>query len=250
MSVSESHTIIGISGCSTDSDDHYSQVSNTIEAVERAGGIPLILPPINPGFVPAWIDVIDGLIIGHRIDVDPSTYQGQYQPDLHNSNPTQDTVEIKLILACIEQQVPLLCISRGLHLLNLALGGDLRICEAYGKPQTQAKAATASNGTLPLQSIKIKKDSILYSIFGHHHLQVNSSHHLALDGLGRCLNATARSAGGMIEAVELFSHPEVLAVQWQADLMARQDQRQQNLFDWLVQKASQRRLTKAPRKSA
>jgi putative glutamine amidotransferase len=69
---------------------------------------------------------------------------------------------------------------------------------------------------------------------GGNQVEVVSWHHQAVDRLGEGLRPVAWAADGVVEAVELDSHPNLLAVQWHPELSAADDPAQQGLFDRLV----------------
>jgi putative glutamine amidotransferase len=61
-----------------------------------------------------------------------------------------------------------------------------------------------------------------------------SWHHQAVDRPGEGLRAVAWAPDGIIEALELDGHPNLLAVQWHPELTASDDATQAALFDALV----------------
>lgn len=69
-----------------------------------------------------------------------------------------------------------------------------------------------------------------------------SWHHQAIDKVAPSLTVVGRASDGIIEAVELPHHPQVLAVQWHPELTAAEDESQQKLFDALVEMARKCKL--------
>jgi putative glutamine amidotransferase len=61
-----------------------------------------------------------------------------------------------------------------------------------------------------------------------------SWHHQAIDRLAPGFRVVARAPDGVIEAMELPEHPELLCVQWHPELSAAEDPLQQRLFDELI----------------
>jgi len=67
--------------------------------------------------------------------------------------------------------------------------------------------------------VKIEPDSRLAAVVGMTDLEVNSLHHQALDRLGDGVTAVAFADDGTTEAIEVANAPNVLGVQWHAELL-------------------------------
>ncbi len=98
-----------------------------VDAVQRAGGVALMLPPdaavaADPDRV---LDLLDGLILAGGRDVDPATYGAERHPETDVSRTERDEFEIALARRAMERDVPLLGICRGMQLMNVARGGTL-----------------------------------------------------------------------------------------------------------------------------
>ena len=101
-----------------------SPVSYT-RAVERAGGTPVILPPVPAGSVPVLIDGLNGLVLTGGRDVDPSLYDEAPHDQTDIPDHRRDRFELILTRAAIDADLPFLAIGRGMHILNIARGGTL-----------------------------------------------------------------------------------------------------------------------------
>ncbi len=98
-----------------------------IDAVQRAGGIALMLPPDaaaakDPDTV---LDLIDALLLAGGADVDPSSYGAEPHEATHGTVPERDAFEIALARRAMERDMPFLGICRGMQLMNVARGGTL-----------------------------------------------------------------------------------------------------------------------------
>src|SRR5271154_37561 len=94
-------------------------------AVERAGGTPVILPPVPASSVPVLIAGLNGLLLTGGRDVDPSLYDQPPHEQTDLPDHRRDRFELILTRAAIDADLPFLAIGRGLHILNVARGGTL-----------------------------------------------------------------------------------------------------------------------------
>ena len=98
-----------------------------VDAVQRAGGVALMLPP-DPAVVAEpddVLEVLDGLILAGGADIDPAAYGADPHPETGPTRPERDAFEIALARRALERDLPLLGICRGMQLLNVAKGGTL-----------------------------------------------------------------------------------------------------------------------------
>jgi putative glutamine amidotransferase len=182
-------------------------------AVDQAGGIPIILPPTAPEDAPAALDRLDAVLFTGGGDIDPAFYGAARQPRLGRVDRDRDVFELALARASIDSNVPLLGVCRGLQLLNVATGGSLHQdipSELGGALDHRPKLARYEVA----HAVTIAPGSLLHRVIQHESMDVNSIHHQAIDRLGKGLVVSARSADGLVEAVEMPSRAFVLAVQW------------------------------------
>ncbi len=185
-------------------------------AVKEAGGMPVTLPPTyTTEDVHSFLSRLDGVILTGGGDVDPACYHIP-RNDLYKSvNDERDHAEILLVRTAIEMGKPILAICRGIQVLNVALGGTL-IADI---PTQRAGALAHRNGaemcSHPVNLVPVSK---LSAVVGHVNLQVNSTHHQAVDKLGKGLRITATAPDGIIEGVELKDHPFCVGVQWHPEI--------------------------------
>ena len=67
--------VIGITTDSNDADDRYQSAMTYIEAVERAGGLPLLLPyAVDHSLIPQYVDLLDGICFSGGNDMNPVRY--------------------------------------------------------------------------------------------------------------------------------------------------------------------------------
>ncbi|MFI9331275.1 gamma-glutamyl-gamma-aminobutyrate hydrolase family protein [Kitasatospora sp. NPDC052868] len=176
-----------------------------LDAVSRAGGTPVLLPPQDGG-VERLIGALDGLLLAGGADIDPARYGAEPHPRTGSPQPHRDRWESDLLAAALDRDLPVLGICRGLQLLNVALGGDLR----QHLPDQSHQDPPA---TYVRRGVVIRPDSRLGEILGPV-AQVSCYHHQAVGRLGTGLRATAWSADENVEALELPGRAFTVAVQW------------------------------------
>jgi putative glutamine amidotransferase len=209
-----------------------------IAAVQRAGGIALMLPPDEalerePDEV---LDLVDGLILAGGADIDPASYGDQPHPETRHTVPERDGFELALARRALERDIPLLGVCRGMQLLNVVLGGDLiaHIPDRFG---TQVIHRSPDVKPVP-HPVAICPESRLARVYGASAI-VQSVHHQAVGRLADGLRAVAWAADGVVEAIESERHDFVVAVQWHPELDAfADDGDRRSVFDELVARAA------------
>jgi putative glutamine amidotransferase len=215
--------------------EHYSVPSFYVEAVRRAGGAALLLPP-GEDDLDAVIDRVDGLLLTGGADIDPAEYQGNiHHPQLTRLDLERDKSELALLRRVMDGgKLPTLCVCRGLQLLNVALGGSLHEHLADVQPEDIHRG---EQGGWTIQEIEVVPTSRLAKVMGAAWVATYSGHHQAIKQLAPGLIVSATAADGIIEAVEHETMPWLLGVQWHPEITAADDPTQQRLFDELVQQA-------------
>ena len=202
------------------------------EAVQRAGGIPVLLPPqpADPEVVGRVLDGVDGIIITGGADVDPARYGQDARPETDAPQLERDAWEDALLTVAIDRELPFLGICRGMQVLNVNRGGSLHqhVPDVVGDDRFRI-----GNGEFAGHTVATEPGSELDALVGAR-LPVKSYHHQALDAVGSGLRVTARTDDGIAQAVELEGVPFGLAVQWHPEEDAVEDAR---LFAGLVDAA-------------
>ncbi|MCX7046472.1 MAG: gamma-glutamyl-gamma-aminobutyrate hydrolase family protein [Candidatus Sumerlaeota bacterium] len=227
-------------------------------AIERAGGAPMLIPPLeNPEAAARIIEKsCDGLLLTGGPDVDPLLYGAEPHPKIGIVDPARDATEAALIRAALKRGMPLLAICRGIQILNVAVGG-----RAGGRAVGMDSPAGAALGldspagmpalpvSLPVNhrqhsqyyfgshTIEITAGSLLEHVMGPGPQRVNSYHHQAVDKLAPGLTVTALARDGIIESIESTQGARILAVQFHPERTASAEPPSQALFRWLVAEA-------------
>jgi gamma-glutamyl-gamma-aminobutyrate hydrolase PuuD len=181
-----------------------------VRAVERAGGAPVLLPPMGSRGIGALVRGLDGVILAGGDDVDPALYGAGRHERTGPPQPHRDRFELGLIRAVIEADVPFLAIGRGMQVLNVARGGGLvqHLPDAVGH-QGHAPAP----GRFGAHRVRISVTSAVGKILGDF-ADVPTYHHQGVRRLGKGLVAVAWTDDQVVEAVELQGHRFGLGVQW------------------------------------
>jgi putative glutamine amidotransferase len=156
------------------------------------------------------LDGFAGLLLMGGTDVNPKRYGEAAQPETDQPDDERDQVELQLIDAAIEKDLPMLAICRGLQILNVYHGGTL-IQHLSGVKRHDPGVSRA----IPVHAVTIEPGSLLADIAGAGCWRVNSSHHQAAAQIGGGLRVSARdNEDGTVEALERPDRRFVVAVQW------------------------------------
>src|SRR6266576_2569743 len=211
-----------------------SPVSYT-RAVDRAGGPPVILPPVPATSVPVLIAGLSGLLLTGGRDFVLTLYDEAAHEQTDIPDHRRDRFELILTRAAIDADLPFLAIGRGMHILNVARGGTLtqhlpdRLGNESHKPDP-VKMTT--------HDLQIAAASKLSGVLGDN-AQVPASHHQAVNQLGTGLLTAAWTSDEVVEALEVQGHRWGLGVQWNPE-----DGDDPRLFEALIT------VTKAPAQAA
>jgi len=194
---------------------------NYAQSVQRAGGIPVMIPMgLSTESALHLFSKLSGIIFSGGGDVSPEFYNAPTDARIHSIDQDRDRQESLLINAAVEQQIPFLGICRGIQIINVALGGTL-----YADVKEDHPAALKHDyyPDYPLDHyahrVSIQTGSILHSIFSNLDVNVNSLHHQGIHQLALGLEPIAFAPDGLVEAVVLKSHPFGLAVQWHPECL-------------------------------
>jgi putative glutamine amidotransferase len=226
--IMESDTIPGIERAYVN--DDY------IQAVEKAGGVPVLLPVVNnEKCILVQIESCSGLIFPGGQDIHPKYYACEAHPYLGVVNSRVDEYQLKLIRSALESGKPILGICRGNQLLNVACGGTL-LQDLSEAPNGCLKHFENSRRYEEMHQVKTASGSILENLFGSE-FWVNSNHHQVIRDVGSGLTVIATASDGVIEALQMNDRDFVLGVQWHPEMMVTKSDQMMVLFEQLVKEA-------------
>lgn len=197
------------------------------DAIERAGGLPIFLPPTESAHViESTISRCDAMVLLGGGDVSPTRYGQTERAQLFGVDEFIDDFEIAAVRYAIERDLPLLAICRGHQVLNVALGGTLiQHLETTEDHRDTMHEVQLVPGSLPARAMST------------HSPLVHSFHHQAIDEVALALEVVGTHQDGAIEAVQHRTARWVVGVQWHPEDTAHDDKPNQGLFNELVRTA-------------
>lgn len=237
--------VIGITaGIMTEEQDYGSVTrfrvsSDYAEAVLAAGGLPVILPPLD-GTADAVLAFVDGLIFSGGADIDPERYgDPEVHPATYDISEERDRFELNLMNGAVARNLPVLCICRGIQVLNVALGGSLiqHIADQVENPLTHRQHEAGIQGNESSHEVKLEPGSLSASVYGTGAIAVNSLHHQSLATPAESVKVEGITADGVIEAVSVPSCSFVLGLQWHPEMLYKTTPEQLKPFLALVEAA-------------
>ena len=209
------------------------------KSIWRAGGVPVIIPPIaDTDVLINTLEHIDGLLLTGGADFNPLYAGEEPSPRLGGINAERDLPELLITQLAYNRQIPMLGICRGIQTLVMALGGKV---QQDISDVAQIRHSQDADRSEPTHSVTVEPDSTLFNIYNKEKLFVNSFHHQAVCDPGERFRVTARSADGIIEAIENREYKSIIGVQWHPECMSAEDG--SPIFSWLVQQAADYRRT-------
>ena len=230
--------IIGIPNHSRNEAGELFLPGTYVDAVQSAGGTPILLPPNQPD-LEQILRILDGLILPGGGDISPTLYGGMPHPAIYSVDPDRDDFEFALAKLALTASIPVLGICRGMQMLTVASGGDLvaHVPDIYGT----AIAHRLDHPRRPTQhEVDILPESRLADILGTTHATIVTWHHQSVRNLSIEWKVAAKAPDGLIEAIEHQHHPWMFALQWHPE-MSVQDPAHQRLFQAFVEAARTRK---------
>ena len=194
-----------------------------LRAIEAAGALPMVIPPLPEEAIGTLIDRLDGICLSGGPDLDPDTYGASPHPDLGPTEPDLDRFELAVARRADAREIPILAICRGTQALNVGRGGSL----IQHLPDVSGEIAhrQTAPGDQTSHPVDVEPGSRLAAALGDDEvavpdvLDVNSFHHQGIERLGQGLKVSARAPDGTAEGIEDPSRPFLIGVQWHAETL-------------------------------
>ncbi len=185
--------------------------------VQRAGGLAVVVPPLEPGAgedqLSALLGRLDGLVLTGGVDVEPSRYGAARHPSVQRSRPDRDALEIGLARLSEDSDFPVLGVCRGMQVMAVAVGGTLEQHLPDRLGHTEHSLAPATYGS---HGVVTKTGSLVARLLGER-VDVTTYHHQGVATHPR-LVPTAWSDDGVVEALEAPGARFRLGVQWHPEV--------------------------------
>jgi putative glutamine amidotransferase len=229
--------IIAITIDSAEEPDKYESPCSYATSVEKAGGLPLLLPfRSDLSLIPAYVDLIDGIVFSGGDDLDPALYGEKRHPKAIPIDPARQKFELALLAEIEKRRVPALGICCGSQLMNVYRGGSL-IQFLPDEERAGAIEHRKVGENLTRHAVAVDVKSQLGSAIGKSEISANTYHKQSVRKLGRGLQVIAKAPDGVIEGFEDPSFPLFAAVQWHPERLSDEPEHLAP-FKLLVRKAS------------
>ncbi len=184
--------------------DHpaYSIISaGYFDAVIKAGGIPMLLPPLpEEDDISAALDKLDGFVLVGGPDLDPRRDGWMRHPSCRLMVERRENFDRALVRLIAERRMPVFGIGVGMQLLNVSQGGNLHLHLPEDVPTAIPHKDLHDPGHR--HGLEVLRDSLMERVYGDGEIRVNSMHHMAIDEVARGFEVTARCPDGIVEAIE------------------------------------------------
>jgi putative glutamine amidotransferase len=185
------------------------------DSIQRAGGVPVLLPPIEPVAATYAVGRLDGLVIAGGADVDPGRYGADPHPLTVSWRTDRDAWELALLEAAEGRELPVLGICRAMQVMAVHSGGtlDQHLPDSVGH-QTHSPSGPEF-GDVDIETVPGTRLRMLLgdrsSVGCHHHQSVREHPGFIV---------AARAEDGTVEAIEAPGERFRLAVQWHPETRA------------------------------
>jgi len=222
--------LIGVT-CSADDAGRPVVRTAYVQALHRAGGLPVALPFLDSAAeAAALLARLDGVLLTGSEDLDPALWDEPLHPQADLMHPHRQRTELLICRELLRSELPLLGICGGMQNLAVAAGGSIH----QHLPDLGTEILDHAVGVDGAHhAVTVEPDSMLAELVGSS-LTTNTAHHQAVAVPGPGMDVTARSEDGVIEAYELHDRSFAVCVQWHPERML-DEAGQRHLFSSLVQ---------------
>ncbi len=235
MPVGKGGPIIGI----TPTGSRQNSVGRAyVDAVLRAGGVPLVLvADTTAEYLTQVIGSLDGVLLTGGEDIEPGYFSEEPIKELGEVDTIRDVLELTLLYLAKNRNIPVFGICRGCQTINVGMGGSLYQDFPSQRGASVHHQRVLATGHRALHTVSISEDNILYKIIGKTQITVNSSHHQSVKDLGKGINVGAYSEDSIVESVDMYPNYRVLGVQWHPEGFNGKDESMNKLLEFFINEA-------------
>ncbi len=171
------------------------------ECLQRAGAIPVIVPPMEDvQDLETVLDHLDGFVLVGGQDLDPRRDGFMLHPSVRLLDERRETFDRQLMQVIAQRRLPVFGIGVGMQLLNVSQGGNLFLHIPEDLPN--AIPHKDPHDVNHRHGLVVTPGSLMDRVYGDGEIRVNSMHHMAIDEVAPGFAVTARCPDGVIEAIE------------------------------------------------
>ncbi|HTI70995.1 MAG TPA: gamma-glutamyl-gamma-aminobutyrate hydrolase family protein [Candidatus Limnocylindria bacterium] len=232
------------------SDHSISVATRYLQALIDAGALPLVLPVTDDTTVIAdAVTQADGILLTGGDDIDPHLHWPEVPEELlatcECAEPIRDRCELAVIREVLLQKKPLMAICRGHQLFNVALGGNLYVDLPTQRPGS-VKHPQLDRRFERVHEASILPDTQLARVMGLERVEINSTHHQAINRLADPLRVSLVAPDGVTEGTELKPEysallPWFASVQYHPERLYQRWPEHHRLFQAFVEACAQLR---------
>lgn len=187
-------------------------------AIEKNGGLPVLLPNFIEAKAEEIIGKLDGLLLTGGGDPDPKYWGEETESGTREIDPWRDSFEFAILREAVKAGIPILGICRGMQLLGIHYGGE--ILQDISCREKGLKHMQEAPRWYPGHKIKVAPTTVLRKIYQKEEIEVNSFHHQAVaPGENNGYIVSGVASDGIIEAIEVPGSVPRIGVQWHPEGM-------------------------------
>ena len=189
------------------------------DAIVRAGGVPVLLPPAtaDPDAAAAVVARIDGLVVSGGADVDPERYGEEPHARTSSWRPDRDAWELALLTSAAAANLPTLGVCRGMQVMAVGAGGVLH---QHVPDVVEGEVHDPGGDRFGEVLVDVTETSRVGRVLGvtGSALTVHCHHHQSVASHPGYV-AVAWSRAGSLEAVEREGERFCVGVQWHPEVV-------------------------------
>ena len=175
--------------------------SGYYDAIQSAGGIPVVLPPLqSEDDINVILNHVDGFVMVGGSDLDPRRDGFMLHPLVKMMDPRRESFDRALVRLVASRKLPFLGIGVGMQVLNISQGGNLFLHIPEDLPDAIPHRDPQDPGHR--HGLDVVPGTLMERVYGDGEIRVSSRHHMAIDEVAPGFRVTATAPDGVVEAIE------------------------------------------------